>query len=85
MAAAPGSPLPAVLDVDTGVDDALALLYALAPPVLDLRAVTCVGGNAGLAQVLASTQAAGRGGSGQAASATSERSPRWCGPTSCAP
>ena len=41
-------PLPVVLDVDTGVDDACALLLAARHPGLDLRAVTCVGGNAPL-------------------------------------
>lgn len=54
--ARPG-PRPVVLDVDTGVDDALALLYAVASPYLDLRAVTCVGGNAALEDVLANTTA----------------------------
>lgn len=49
--------LPVVLDVDTGVDDALALLYAVASPHLDLRAVTCVGGNTDLEAVLANTAA----------------------------
>jgi pyrimidine-specific ribonucleoside hydrolase len=49
--------LPVVLDVDTGVDDALALLYAVASPDLDLRAVTCVGGNTDLDAVLANTLA----------------------------
>ncbi|WP_336922314.1 nucleoside hydrolase [Aquipuribacter sp. SD81] len=49
--------LPVVLDVDTGVDDALALLYAVAEPRLDLRAVTCVGGNTDLPDVLANTTA----------------------------
>ena len=34
-----------VLDVDTGIDDALALLYAVTSPSLDLRAVTTVAGN----------------------------------------
>ncbi len=34
-----------VLDVDTGIDDALALMYAVASPLLDLRAVTTVSGN----------------------------------------
>jgi inosine-uridine nucleoside N-ribohydrolase len=34
-----------VLDVDTGIDDALALLYAVASPALDLRGVTAVAGN----------------------------------------
>ena len=39
-------PVPIVLDVDTGVDDACALLLAALHPDLDLRAVSCVGGNA---------------------------------------
>ena len=39
-------PTPVVLDVDTGVDDACALLFAARHPGLDLRAVTCVAGNA---------------------------------------
>ncbi len=40
-----------VLDVDTGIDDALALLYAVASPAIDLCGVTTVSGNvpAGLA------------------------------------
>ena len=33
------------LDVDTGVDDALALLLAARSPDLDIRGVTCVAGN----------------------------------------
>ena len=33
------------LDVDTGVDDALALLLAASSPDLDIRGVTCVAGN----------------------------------------
>jgi len=33
------------LDVDTGVDDALALLLAAQSPDLDIRGVTCVSGN----------------------------------------
>ncbi len=37
---------PVILDVDTGVDDAMALLLAALHPGLDLRAVSCVGGNA---------------------------------------
>lgn len=48
---------PVVLDVDTGVDDACALLLAALHPGLDLRAVTCVGGNAPLAQVVSNTLA----------------------------
>jgi inosine-uridine nucleoside N-ribohydrolase len=47
--------LPVVLDVDTGVDDACALLLAALHPSLDLRAVTCVGGNAAVDAVVANT------------------------------
>ena len=47
--------LPIVLDVDTGVDDACALLLAARHPGLDLRAVTCVAGNADVEQVVANT------------------------------
>ena len=46
---------PVLLDVDTGTDDALALLYAVGSPDLDLRAVSCVAGNAGLEQVVDNT------------------------------
>lgn len=57
-------PRPVVLDVDTGVDDACALLFAATHPELDLRAVTCVDGNAGLDDVVRNTltvlDAAGR-------------------------
>jgi pyrimidine-specific ribonucleoside hydrolase len=56
--------IPVVLDVDTGVDDACALLLAALHPALDLRAVTCVGGNAPVDAVVANTltalDAAGR-------------------------
>ncbi|HEY0239842.1 MAG TPA: nucleoside hydrolase [Friedmanniella sp.] len=48
-------PRPIVLDVDTGTDDALALLYALGCADLDLRGVSCVAGNAGLEQVVDNT------------------------------
>ena len=41
-----------VLDVDTGVDDACALLLAALHPDLDLLAVSCVDGNAPLADVV---------------------------------
>ncbi len=61
----PMPPLPVILDVDTGVDDACALLLAALHPALDLRAVTCVGGNAPLADVVRNTltvlETAGRG------------------------
>lgn len=57
--------IPLALDVDTGVDDACALLLAALHPDLDLRAVTCVGGNAPLADVVRNTlvvlETAGRG------------------------
>ena len=46
---------PVILDVDTGVDDACALLLAALHPSLDLRAVTCVGGNAGVEAVVRNT------------------------------
>jgi len=44
-----------VLDVDTGVDDALAILLALRSPAMDVRAITCVAGNADVDQVVANT------------------------------
>ena len=46
---------PVILDVDTGVDDALALLFAVAHPQIDIRAITCVAGNASLPQVVENT------------------------------
>jgi purine nucleosidase len=45
------SRIPLILDVDTGVDDCLAILYACASPELDLLAVTCVSGNVPARQV----------------------------------
>jgi pyrimidine-specific ribonucleoside hydrolase len=55
---------PVILDVDTGLDDACALLLAARHADLDLKAVTCVGGNVGLDQVVTNTltvlDAAGR-------------------------
>jgi pyrimidine-specific ribonucleoside hydrolase len=47
--------IPIVLDVDTGVDDACALILAACHPDLDLRAVTCVGGNAPVDDVVRNT------------------------------
>ncbi len=53
-----------MLDVDTGVDDACAILLAATHPALDLRAVSCVAGNASVDDVVANTltalDAAGR-------------------------
>jgi purine nucleosidase len=50
-------PIPLILDVDTGIDDALALLYACASPEIELLAVTCVGGNVDAHQVAENTRA----------------------------
>ena len=47
--------LPVILDVDTGTDDALALLFAALHPELDLLGVSCVGGNTTLANVVDNT------------------------------
>jgi purine nucleosidase len=44
-----------LLDVDTGVDDALAILFALRCPGRHVRAITCVSGNVGVEQVVANT------------------------------
>lgn len=49
--------LPLILDVDTGVDDAVALLYACASPEADLVAATCVMGNTSTEQVVRNTLA----------------------------
>jgi purine nucleosidase len=49
--------IPFILDVDTGVDDALALLYACASPEIDLLAVTCIGGNVDARQVAENSRA----------------------------
>ncbi|WP_235912140.1 nucleoside hydrolase [Ruania zhangjianzhongii] len=46
---------PIILDVDTGIDDALALMFAARHPDLELRAVTCVSGNTSLTNVVANT------------------------------
>ena len=57
--------LPVILDVDTGIDDSLALLYACPSPEIEIVAVTCLAGNVGAAQVARNTRAvlelAGRG------------------------
>src|SRR5450631_141573 len=48
-------PAPIILDVDTGVDDACALLLAALHPQVELRAVTCVSGNASVDDVVRNT------------------------------
>lgn len=51
-------PVPLILDVDTGIDDTLALVYAATDPRADLVAVTTVAGNVELDQVTANTATA---------------------------
>ena len=46
-----------ILDVDTGIDDSLALLYAAASPDAELIAATCVSGNIDAHQVAINTRA----------------------------
>ena len=57
--------IPLILDVDTGIDDALAILYACASPEAELVAVTCLSGNVTAHDVQRNTRAvlelAGRG------------------------
>ena len=48
---------PLILDVDTGIDDSLALLYAAASPDVELVAATCVSGNIDARQVGINTRA----------------------------
>ena len=55
--AQPAARIPVVIDVDTGIDDSLALLYACASPEIEVLAVTCVGGNVDARQVATNTRA----------------------------
>jgi purine nucleosidase len=48
---------PLILDVDTGIDDSLALLYAAGSPDVELLAVTCVSGNVDARQVAINSRA----------------------------
>ena len=48
---------PLILDVDTGIDDSLAILYACASPDAELVAVTCLSGNVAAADVQRNTRA----------------------------
>jgi len=58
-------PRPVLLDVDTGIDDMVALLIAATAPELNLRGVTCVAGNVEIHHVARNTgkllRLAGRG------------------------
>jgi purine nucleosidase len=59
------APVPLLMDVDTGVDDALALLYAVASPEVELIGATSVMGNITVEQAtqntLAVLETSGRG------------------------
>ena len=46
-----------IIDCDTGIDDALALLYAVSSPEAELLAVTCTSGNIEARQVATNTRA----------------------------
>lgn len=48
-------PTRVILDVDTGIDDALAILFALRHPEIDVLGISCVAGNADLPQVVRNT------------------------------
>ena len=49
--------LPLLIDCDTGIDDALALLYACASPEAEIVGVGCVAGNVELPHVVRNTLA----------------------------
>jgi purine nucleosidase len=51
----PSAPRPVILDVDTGIDDMVALLIAATAPELNLRGVTCVAGNVEIHHVARNT------------------------------
>ncbi|WP_233198228.1 MULTISPECIES: nucleoside hydrolase [unclassified Cryobacterium] len=46
---------PVILDVDTGVDDALAILFAIKHPAINVLGISCVAGNASLERVVDNT------------------------------
>jgi purine nucleosidase len=54
-ASSPQEPRPLILDVDTGIDDMIALLIAATSPELNLRGVTCVAGNVEIHHVARNT------------------------------
>ncbi len=49
------SSIPVILDVDTGIDDALAILTAVKHPGIDVIGISCVTGNASLDRVVENT------------------------------
>lgn len=46
---------PVILDVDTGIDDAMAIMFAVRHPELEVRAISCVAGNAAVDRVVGNT------------------------------
>jgi len=52
----PAAPVPVIMDCDTGIDDAFAVMFAVRHPGIDLRAITCVAGNSGVDRVVANTR-----------------------------
>lgn len=46
---------PVILDVDTGIDDAMAIMFAVKTDRLDVKAISCVAGNTSLGNVVANT------------------------------
>jgi pyrimidine-specific ribonucleoside hydrolase len=44
-----------LLDVDTGIDDAMAIMFAVAHPDIEILGITCVAGNTSLENVVANT------------------------------
>jgi purine nucleosidase len=48
-------PRPLIMDVDTGIDDMIALLIAATSPEINLRGVTCVAGNVEIHHVARNT------------------------------
>ena len=51
------TPTPLLIDCDTGIDDALALLYAAASPDAEIVGVSCVAGNVELPHIVRNTLA----------------------------
>ncbi len=51
------APVPLLIDCDTGIDDALALLYAAASPDAEMVGVGCVAGNVELPHIVRNTLA----------------------------